>query len=197
MYITRRRSPVKKKLIQEKLKRNIATNTCPACQGSMEIIESKEDSDVYVCKKCHATNTFAKHSSYVANKSKELQLTAFKLVDKSKDKKYDYRNKEQKPKEIASDALAVIRKAMTEKKLLQFDYPRERDLITRVTEPYKLAFDGSKNLILWAYCTEAEGIRMFKVEKIKNLQVKEYTYTPRWGMEDKVANDEDSKNKKG
>lgn len=197
MYITRRRSPVKKKLIQEKLKKNISTNTCPSCRGPMEMIESKEDSDVYACKKCHATNTFAKHSSYVQNKSKEVQLNTFKLVDKSKERQYDYKNKEKKPGEVALDSLAVIRKAMTEKKLLQFDYPRERDFVTRVTEPYKLAFDGSKNLILWAYCTEAEGIRIFKVEKIKNLQVKEYTYNPRWGIEDKVANGEDSKNKKG
>ncbi len=197
MYITRRRSPIKKKLIQEKLKKAISTNTCPSCRGPMELIEAKEDSDVYACKKCHATNTFAKHSSYVQGKSKEIQLANFKLVDKSKEKKYDYKSKEKKPGEVSSDSLTIIRQAMAEKKLLQFDYPRERDLVTRVTEPYKLAFDGSKNLILWAYCTDAEGIRIFKVEKIMNMQVKEYTYKPRWDIEDKVLDGEATKGKKG
>lgn len=195
MYITRRRSPIKKKLVQERLKHNIATNTCPACKGEMERIETKEDSDVYACKKCYATNTFLKQSPYVQKKSKEIQLGTIKLVDKSSERKYDYKNKEQVPGKIPDNALVTIRKAMSEKKLLKFDYPKEKSTITRITEPYKLALDGSKNLILWAYCTDAEGIRMYKIEKMQNIELQEYTYTPRWGIEDKL-NDKDKSESK-
>lgn len=191
LYIRQKRSKVKDKLVQHRLKEKLTSRVCPKCSGQLDQVEG----DVYHCPKCRETSTLSPLPPHVVKKSKEIQLGAIKLVDKSRDRKYDYTNKTGSARGVSADVITMIRKAMQEKKLLQFDYPRDKDLVSRITEPYKLALDGSKNLVLWAYCTEAEGIRIFKLDKIKNMSMQEYTYKPRWEIEDKL--DENSKKDQG
>lgn len=194
VYIHRRRSVVQKKLVEQKLKKQQDQHICPKCNGQLEKLAGEKD-NVYACGKCQTTSIF----SGMQKQGKELRLGAIKLVDRSKEreKKYDYRDKlKDKQEPQAMGVVAAIRKAMSENKLLQFDYPRDKSMVNRVTEPYKLAADGSKNLVLWAYCTESEGIRVFKLEKMRNVAVQEYAYKPRWDIEDKVEHGKDEEKDK-
>jgi len=196
LYIRRRRTAVQKKLVQQKLKNQLDQRICPTCNCKLEKLAGEKD-NVYACNKCNATIILGR---IVPKNSKEVQLSAIKLIDRSEErqkKKYDYRNRVEDAAQEVSAVVATIRRAMTETKLLQFDYPRDKSMVGRVTEPYKLAVDGGNNLVLWAYCTEAEGIRMFKLDKIRNVAVQEYAYKPRWDIEDKVENGKDEKKDKG
>lgn len=191
LYIRRRRTDVQKKLVQKKLKQHV----CPTCNGDLKKLAGEKD-NVYACEKCNVTSVFGP-----APQKNSAQFGTIKFVDKSKEhekKKYDYRNKvEDSPAREISAIVSTIRKAMVETKLLQFDYPRDKAIVNRVTEPYKLAVDGSNNLVLWAYCTDAEGIRIFKLDKMKNIAMQDYTYKPRWEIEDKVENGKNDEKDKG
>jgi predicted DNA-binding transcriptional regulator YafY len=193
MYVYRKRQSIKKDLAREKVKRALDEKLCPGCSGHLELIEGDDHKQTFVCTKCNETATFASLSPYVEKKSKELKLGSITLRDRSGDsaRKYDYKNTTKSAnKEPQVDLLAAIRDAMAGGKLLQFDYQKDKQAIQRVVEPYKLAFDGSKNAILYAYCTEGEGIRVFKLNKIANAMVLDYAYKPRWGIEDKLKDDE-------
>jgi transposase-like protein len=196
MYVYRKRHAIKKDLAKEKVKQALESKTCPACSGHLEPVESDKDKQTYVCTKCHATNTFASLSPYVEKKSKEIKLGAITLRDRSGEraKPHDYKNKVKiENKEVQTEMLNSIRTAMEGVKLLQFNYRNDKQLTQRVVEPYKLALDGSKNVILYAYCTEGEGIRVFKLGKMENVMVTDYGYKARWEVEDKLDDKQDEK----
>jgi hypothetical protein len=193
MYIYRRRPAVKKNLAKEKLKQAIRDKICPSCSGQLQLLESEDDKQTYVCTKCHDTSAFAKVPPYVEKKTKEIKLGAITLRDRSNERKYDYKNKGMSEnKDVSAEILNTIRDAMSKSKLLQFTYRNDKQATQRVVEPYKLALDGSKNVILYAYCTEGEGIRIFKLGKMEGVSTTEYDYKRRWGIEDKLI-DEQSK----
>jgi predicted DNA-binding transcriptional regulator YafY len=151
----------------------------------LELIEKGDGRQVFVCVKCHATSTFADLSSLTEKKTKEIRLGAITLRDKSIERQ---KPNNSKSKEVNIELLNVIRAAMSGAKLLQFGYGNDKQIIQRTVEPYKLAQDGSKNIILYAYCTEGEGIRIFKLSKMVDAKLMEYGYKPKWEIEDKLKN---------
>jgi predicted DNA-binding transcriptional regulator YafY len=77
------------------------------------------------------------------------------------------------------EKLAVIRKAIEDARLLEFNYTdSEGKRTSRVVEPYSLVLKAQK-WYLCAWCRLRGDFRFFKVSRIKELTVRNETFTPR------------------
>ena len=197
MYIfnkKRRKSQKKEKsdivLPRDKHYKNaVLSGTCPSCTGRMTKVEDGQQVK-FECTKCHADYTTDQIKYKNWHKRRETRFKAIKLIDRSNDKTspYDYTNNTvvARNKDVEEKVMLTIRDAMQKKKMLQFRYVSGAEEKIRLVEPYKLTLDGSKNAILYAYCTEGEGIRVFRVTRMLELKVSEYDYKLQWNIEDLI-----------
>lgn len=184
MFIYRKPSKKREQLARKQAREYKENRTCPGCGGNLELTEAGKDRNSYVCVKCGAVATFT-ISLPEAKQQKETKLKLITVRDKSK------KEKPEKPK-IENEELQVvldtIRESMEEKRLLAFVYvDRTGRKSGKTVEPYKLTMDGSGNPILYGFCTEAEGTRMFKLAKMFKLEIQTFPFKPKWDMEDKLA----------
>lgn len=81
----------------------------------------------------------------------------------------------QKPKEY----LREIQSAVSQKKLISFDYMNMKgEFANRTVEPMTLVYKGYA-WYLFAFCTEKKDFRIFKLIRMKNFVVKEEEFTRR------------------
>jgi Zn ribbon nucleic-acid-binding protein len=198
MYLFhKRKKAIKKKdreavvLPRDKAYRNIVLGgTCPKCTNRLERLEESDQNVLFECVRCYSRYTVKQLKDSAYKKRHKTRLKAFTLVDRSGEKNspYDYTRTENmhRNKDVESDVLATVRLAMRQEKMLKFVYPRGNALVDRLVEPYKLDLDGSKNVILYGYCSEAESIRIFKLAKMENLAVSEYDFKLQWKIEDSI-----------
>lgn len=77
------------------------------------------------------------------------------------------------------EKLKRIDRALDEERVIEFTYNNlKNEESRRVVEPIKLIFK-SYNWYLYAYCLEKEDYRIFKVRRIKELEVKNIPYSKR------------------
>ncbi len=176
----------------------VLSKTCPHCTHRL-IEQGKTDEEVtFECTGCHKTYNFQQLRWKNTVRRQETRYKSFTLLDRSDErtKPYDYTNTipVARNKQVDAEHLAKIRQSMESKKMLQFSYPMGNSLKERLVEPYKLTCDGSQNAILYAYCTEGEGIRIFKINRMENVRLSEYDFQLKWTIEDKL---DGAKNPKG
>lgn len=71
-----------------------------------------------------------------------------------------------------------IRDAIIQKRLVSFTYYYPKGESARLIEPYLLIFEWS-NWYVWGFCRERMEMRMFKLNRLWNLQIVEEEYSPR------------------
>jgi len=184
MYVYRKRSDKKVSLARNKVREYKEERICPGCRGTLELSETGKDRATYVCSKCNAICTF---TSYPEKQNKDTKLGLITLRDKSPTLEKSNSVGNNNSVQNIEEELEIIRKAMKDLRLLMFDYlDRVKRKSTRTIEPYKLTVDGSGNPILFGYCSEAESIRMFKIRRMANISIQEFSFIPRWEILDKI-----------
>lgn len=69
-----------------------------------------------------------------------------------------------------------IRNAANNQLLVTINYTDSKGIMSeRIVEPYEI-----KNGSLYAYCTDKESIRMFKISRINSAVCSSIKYVPRW-----------------
>ena len=81
-------------------------------------------------------------------------------------------------KKSLSDKIEIIQKGINDKLLLEFDYFSKKGKSHRIVEPYTLTFKWS-SWYLYAYSIEREDFRLFKLNRLINLDVTKNTFLPR------------------
>jgi predicted DNA-binding transcriptional regulator YafY len=77
-----------------------------------------------------------------------------------------------------SDKIALIKKAISENRLLGFEYYSEKGHANRAIEPYYIAFKWSAWYV-FGYCTERGDFRLFKLNRMWDTEVLERYFRPR------------------
>jgi len=79
-----------------------------------------------------------------------------------------------------AEIAAKAREAISTRRLLSFEYFKENEGIfsTRVVEPYQLV-NGLEGWYVASYDPEREGVRHFRLDRIKSAQVSDTTFSPR------------------
>ncbi len=194
----KKRSDPKKAWGKIKAKDNVDVRACPSCGEWAEPYEVHRDRITYKCKNCKATNTFTVLPSEVNQPEKKVKkLGAITLRDKSKKPKKEKALKlDETPVEDVEEAglvgaVSTIKQGMKDVKLISFDYVDNKGNVSqRSVEPYKLTVDKNGQVILYGFCTEANGIRVFKIKRAKNCTQLPYEFEPRWPVEDKLLDNE-------
>ena len=195
-YITRRKSRIKQFWGEEKAKENPAdypSRTCPHCGNQAAALEVQKDRITYQCENCRAKNTYTR----VPDGRKEVRGQTNKLglvTLRNKKQRNDVEKMEEEAKDTSEDKAEIvpedlkvetIRTGMANGKVLSFEYrDRNGQKSFRTIEPYKIAKDKKGNIVLYGFCLEKNGIRMFKLPKIAKLAEQPYDYKPRWPVED-------------
>lgn len=82
----------------------------------------------------------------------------------------------------------ILKKAIIEKKVISFIYYNSNGEKTkRKVEPYQLWFK-SRNWYVKAYCREKKDLRVFKVSRIRELEVTEEYFDIEWQCKEKNVN---------
>ncbi|WP_341472406.1 YafY family protein [Clostridium rectalis] len=74
--------------------------------------------------------------------------------------------------------IELIRAAIDESKVIEFDYYCYSGESTRVVEPYLLVFQWS-SWYIWGFCRNRKDFRLFKLNRLLNLRSIEEVYTKR------------------
>jgi predicted DNA-binding transcriptional regulator YafY len=77
-----------------------------------------------------------------------------------------------------SPKIEIIKEAMNQSKLVEFDYYSPKGHGRRRIEPYLLVFQWS-DWYVYGYCTMKEDYRMFKLNRLVNLEMIEETFNKR------------------
>lgn len=81
-------------------------------------------------------------------------------------------------KSSLSEKITIIRTAISEGKLVNFDYYSEKGKTNRTVEPYFLTFKW----VAWyvfGYCTDKRDYRLFKLNRLWNNKILDYVFAPR------------------
>lgn len=81
-------------------------------------------------------------------------------------------------KSTAIETIRIIRSAIAARRLLEIEYYSSNGYSKRVIEPYKLIFK-QEYWYLFAYCTEKDDFRVFKINRISSIQFCDQTYKER------------------
>lgn len=76
------------------------------------------------------------------------------------------------------EKIKVIRSAIASHRLLDMEYYSSKGYSQRIVEPYKLIFK-EEYWYLFAYCTQRQDFRVFKINRILNLCLCEQTFVER------------------
>lgn len=171
---------------------NSPKRSCPSCGKMADAVQTSDDRTVYKCSHCKAENTYTHPITSPKKKVNEEKLGVLTL--RNTEKKDEKPKKEEKPEDTKKESAEIgeritnVRKGMKESKLVQFVYmDKSGKKSTRLVEPYKLMRDKAGDLILYAYCLDGQGIRVFKLAHTANVAVQDYTYVPRWPTEDHLT----------
>lgn len=77
-----------------------------------------------------------------------------------------------------SEKIALLQRAVRERKLVRFDYYCQKGEGSRTAEPYCILFQWSSWYLL-AWCPDREDFRMFKLNRLWNAEMLETVYAPR------------------
>ena len=189
---------IKKNAGKEAAKGESDTTHCPSCGNVSNLIEKHRDRATYKCTKCNAINTFTRPPTDYKNVQKNHPKQSMIVVrDRSKENKKE--KKEDVPKSETNDlkneteevpkyTIDTIRKSLSHAKVMNFKYlDREGKKSARNVEPYKLVRNNNGEIILYAYCLDNEGIRTFKINRIRKVKQLSYQFEPRWPLEDKLG----------
>ena len=77
-----------------------------------------------------------------------------------------------------SDKIELIKRAIFEKQVIEFDYYYEKGSSRRRIEPYVVIFKWT-SWYAFGFCLERQDWRMFKLLRLWNLNVVDERYTPR------------------
>jgi predicted DNA-binding transcriptional regulator YafY len=81
-------------------------------------------------------------------------------------------------RERNSDNISRLQQALTNFCLIKIDYTNEQDQTTnRTVEPFAL-ISTTENWLLIAWCRLRNEFRFFRLDRIKNLQILEETFSP-------------------
>ena len=70
-------------------------------------------------------------------------------------------------KSSLSEKISLFKSAITQNKLISFDYYSEKGLSNRVIEPYLIVFQWA-SWYLFGYCRSRNGFRLFKLNRVWN-----------------------------
>lgn len=190
--IYRKRGNLQSRVIQAQLDQAIKDRKCPKCK--VPCIEVKTDANTInmYCSRCGSSIRLADAIVPEIPRKKEKNLGAITLRDRS-DEVAPKEEVQPDSRKDVQKTVETVRKAFTDKRLIKFTYvAKDGTKSQRTVEGYKLARDGSGELILYGYCLDQENIRMFKLDKISVVEVSDMEYKPRWPVEDtlKKASDE-------
>ena len=74
--------------------------------------------------------------------------------------------------------IAAIKGAIRDRRLVSFRYYYEKGVCERTIEPYKLVFKWS-SWYVWGHCLERQDLRLFKLDRLWELEVGGDTFVPR------------------
>ena len=81
-------------------------------------------------------------------------------------------------KQMEKVIIELIKRAVLEAKLIEFDYYYEKGDVHRRIEPYFVIFQWSAWYV-FGFCLERQDWRLFKLLRLWDLTLSEETYTPR------------------
>ena len=168
------------------------TNTynCPKCGNMSTMTEKYKDRATYKCDACGELATYTIDPGDVKKLHRTPKSpTGIIVRDKSKEKDATLVDTTQ-IEEIKGDVegnLNIIRDGMEKRSNLMFEYKgKDGGKTLRDVEPYKLFRNKKGELVLYAYCIAGKGIRIFKLNSIKSIEVSQTEFKPRWVLEDKI-----------
>jgi predicted DNA-binding transcriptional regulator YafY len=89
-------------------------------------------------------------------------------------------------KSSLSEKIALLREALTQKHLVSFDYYSSSGKSVRRVEPYLITYKWAGWYVL-GFCLEAQDFRLFKLNRLWNLQISEECFSPRPVPESKMG----------
>jgi len=162
---------------------------CPRCGNESRVIERYATKEVYQCTSCNAINTFRRKLGQKDKRHTEGINPGVIVRDRSKEEKDDKEITEELPKE--GPILDVIRSGMQDCQLVSFKYvDRNGNKSARSVEPYKIERNKKGEIILFAYCPDSQGIRVFKFKSMQDVNQVPKCFEPRWGMADKLKKED-------
>lgn len=81
-------------------------------------------------------------------------------------------------KESYTKKISVIRKAIREHRLISFHYYYKKGEADKLIEPYMLMYKWS-SWYVYGFCTERQDFRMYKLNRLWNMQITDNTFVPR------------------
>lgn len=164
---------------------------CPNCGYEAKLIEIYKDRKVYKCTKCMEISTYTilpdKPNKTNKHKGKQKEIPGIIIRDRSKEKEKDKKEHTKEDSDPPTTMLQEIERGMESTQILSFEYvTKDGKKSMRRVEPYKITKDASGNIILYAFCLEGGGIRVFKLNGMKNIKSMEYTFKPRWPIENEI-----------
>lgn len=193
----KRRHPILvSRATQEASKADADMHSCPKCGNDAKLVEKYTDRSTYKCVKCKAESIYTRPpTDYKKIKTSKgpiivRDMSKQRRKETKKPKEEEHREPEedndQTPKGML-ETVGTIRQGLESTSLLGFEYTDSKGQKSkRNVEGYKLAKNKNGELVLWGYCVENEGIRVFKLSKIRRLSKQPYTYKPRWPIEDRL-----------
>lgn len=88
-----------------------------------------------------------------------------------------------------SDKIALIKSSIASNRLIRFDYYSERGRAPRVIEPYFIAFKWSAWYV-FGFCTDRKDFRLFKLNRLWNIEMLNTAFEPREIPADEMDLDE-------
>lgn len=180
----------KRNVLKQKLAESGAGRSCPACGTFMEFVEGGKDRATYTCPGCKEVATFTNKPTGGNQPTKQQKGKSFTLRDKSsKSSKHPSTKPPVESQAVTdvTDAVKTIRECMEDQNILLFEYnAHNAGFSARTVEPYKLTRDKTGDIVLYGFDIESEGIRIFKLSKMKNMEKQTFVYKPRWDLEDKL-----------
>ena len=195
---------IKKNKGKEAAKGETDTTHCPNCGNEAKLIEKHRDRATYQCTKCNAINTFTRPPTDYERKQKTKPKQSLIVIrDKSKEAKGASKGhkgqeesvpengtivpKNETTEELPRYTIDTIRKSLQHAKVLHFNYmDRNGQKSVRSIEPYKLERRANGDIVVWGYCLDNDGIRVFKINRIRKIKQLSYSFEPRWPIEDKL-----------
>ena len=194
---------IKKGKGKEAAKGESDTTHCPNCGNEAKLIEKHRDRATYQCTKCNAINTFTrppidyerKHKSkpnqsliVIRDKSKEASKEKNDLKNETTDLEKGTDDPKNGTEDLPKYTIDTLRKSLQHAKVVHFNYmDRDGKKSVRDVEPYKLVRNNNGEIILYAYCLANEGIRTFKINRIRKIKQLSYSFDPRWPLEDTLG----------
>ena len=77
-----------------------------------------------------------------------------------------------------TEKIELLKRAIKERRLVEFKYYYEKGETYRIIEPYIVVFQWT-SWYVFGFCREKQDWRMFKLQRLWDLNVKEEEYTPR------------------